>query len=157
MIEGFAMASALETILHPKLSKYLGYGLHRSSLMLKTMMEEAIADRQIVIQQFGILNVLEEGGPISQIRLSEGMCVDQASMVRFIDGLEQRKYVVREADKSDRRVKILRITENGREALKEMRKEARRVEAEFLKPLEASERDQLKALLAKLLQAYSTK
>ena len=59
---------------------------------------------------------------LSQAALSKRLVVNKADMTGVIDRLEKRKFVERSADKSDRRVNLIRITKNGREILLKVEK-----------------------------------
>ena len=138
------------TAIHPILKVYFGHCLARITMKYKAMMAKELAPYNIVGPQLGLMRLLMEGGPTSQITLGQDIGVDKASMVKFIDGLEKKKWVRRVQDKFDRRVKLVELTPKGLEGLKALADVHDKVVAEFLSPLSKSERDQLKNLISKL-------
>jgi DNA-binding MarR family transcriptional regulator len=79
------------------------------------------------------------------------MSIDKATMVKLIDGLEQRKWIVREFNASDRRVKKVTLTTSGNKILKELLELREGVERDFLSVLTKEEEKQLRAIIPKLL------
>jgi MarR family transcriptional regulator for hemolysin len=80
-----------------------------------------------------LLAYLNEYGPISQTRLAEVVGINRASAGQLIEGLDQRGYVERLADPTDKRVWLVRITTQGTEA------------AETVQNIDMALRDQLRA------------
>jgi hypothetical protein len=80
-----------------------------------------------------ILALLEGSAPETQAEIA--------------DGLEEHKLVERKRDPDDRRRQLVRITADGKRTLAKLRALSKRLEDEFLAPLDAEQRDQLHALL----------
>ena len=137
-------------VIHPALKAYFGHCLVRVTLKYKAMMAKELAPHNIVGPQLGLMRLLMEAGPASQITLGQDIGIDKASMVKFIDGLEKKKWVRRVPDKVDRRVKLVELTPKGLEGLKTLAGAHDRVMADFLKPLSKSEQAVLKDLITKL-------
>lgn len=137
---------------HKALKPYFSYCLYKSALHLRERINTALADHGIIATQLGILRLLSELGPISQNELGQEMGVDKASMVKFIDGLEAKKLVTRAGSTKDRRVKFIHITKPGLKLLTEATRLRADTEDEFLAPLTATEKAQLRKILPKLLK-----
>jgi DNA-binding MarR family transcriptional regulator len=138
-------------VVHPALKSYLGYCLVRSALKLRGMMDEALSDFGLIAPMLGIMRVLRETGPISQIELGRTIGIDKASMVKIIDHLQSLKFVTRTEGTPDRRVKLISLTSEGTKSLEKAAKVREKVEKVFLSSLSAEEQRVLRAALPKLL------
>ncbi len=102
---------------------------------------------------WGVLNVLDAEGPISQGALCAAVNMDPSSMVSTIDQLEAQELVERRRHPSDRRAYALHITERGHETIARARELQREAQKELLAPLTEAESAQLRELLLKLAAA----
>lgn len=135
----------------PALRGYFGYCLFKAGARLRLLMDEAMASHKMQCHHFGILRVLTINEVISQIKLGDELGIDKASMVKLIDHLEKNKYVIRQTDKQDRRVKNVQLTEKGIKALAFCDSIKSRIEADFFKNVTSSEQAILKKLIPQLL------
>jgi DNA-binding MarR family transcriptional regulator len=70
----------------------------------------AIANQlQMPVTDVHAIGALLEFGPIGVVRLAELMGMTTGAATRLVDRLEQRGYVVRERDSSDRRQVVVRV------------------------------------------------
>ena len=136
---------------HPALKDYFGYCLFKAANRIRTMLDHALTPHQLQSIHFGILSILNQGDVISQIHMGDEMGIDKASMVKLIDKLESLKLVERNGDPDDRRIKLLKITANGKKVFIQAKKLACGVESELLKNLSAKEQELIKKLLPQLL------
>lgn len=65
--------------------------------------------------QFMVINVLNPAGPITAVELAERLNVHPATIVRTLDGLEDRKLISRTRNVEDRREVHVFLTGKGRE------------------------------------------
>ena len=138
------------TGVHPALKTYFGYCFSKAVLKYKSLLTSGLEPFDIVSPQLGIMKLLSQSGPASQMALGQDMAIDKASMVKFIDGLEKKKWVRRVPDKKDRRIKSVEMTAKGNKMLQEISLVHARVAEEFLAPLTLEERKVLKGLLERL-------
>ena len=94
-----------------------------------------------------ILALLERNAPETQAEIADALGYDRGTLVGLLDELEEQKLVERKRDPDDRRRQLVRITVDGKHTLGKLRALSRRLEDEFLAPLDTEQRKQLHALL----------
>ena len=72
-----------------------------------------LADVGITEQQWRVLRVLDEAGPMEPPRIAEEACLLLPSLTRILQKLEEKRMILRKQDKTDRRRQIIRITSKG--------------------------------------------
>ena len=73
--------------------------------------------RGISISQISTLYKLRHKGKMSVSRLADTLGISNAAASQMLEGLVEKKYITRSGDPSDRRVKIISISPEGREFL----------------------------------------
>jgi DNA-binding MarR family transcriptional regulator len=115
---------------------------------------EETGDFDVTPVQFAILNALLEDPGEDQVTLAGKVAFDAATFGSVIGRLEGRGWVRREPDAADRRRKLLWVTPQGAEIAQKMKRAVARVQQRILAPLEAGERQQLIALLDRLVGGH---
>jgi DNA-binding MarR family transcriptional regulator len=108
----------------------------------------ALAPVGLAPREWGLLEVLADGGPGTQAELCARLRLDRADMTRFVERLELRGLVATRPDGTDRRAKQVAITSSGRDALRRARPLAAEAERLALPGLDEDERAELRRLLA---------
>lgn len=130
------------------------YNVTRASMTVKARFHEAIEKYKIAGPQFIIMYLIHKKNSLSQKEIGACMSVDKASMVKFLDQLEKEKYVKRNEDAVDRRIKMISLTPKGLAAVNKLEAILYEVEDEFLaEKLTQAEAKTLKSLLKKLIKA----
>jgi DNA-binding MarR family transcriptional regulator len=96
------------------------------------------------------LSLLARGATPTQLALSEAMGYDKTRLIKILDALEAAGLITREPDPSDRRARVVALTDAGIAKHAAIRADIRRMEADVLSGLSAAEREQLYAMLARL-------
>ncbi len=103
---------------------------------------------------YRMLSALDEFGPSSQVDLGRRCGLDRSDVVACIDALADRMYVRRASDPRDRRRNIVSITRKGRDRLAELEHVLTVVQDEAFAPLDDGEREQLVAMLTKIIEHH---
>jgi DNA-binding MarR family transcriptional regulator len=138
--------------LNPVLEKHLGYCLYRVAVKFRAIVDQALADENLIAPQFGMLNILKSTNGINQMTLGQQMGLDKATVVKLLDGLEAAGHVVRVASDTDRREKLLKVTNKGLKYIDRVIPRIKAVETEFLQPLSDAERLVFVKAVSKLMQ-----
>lgn len=100
---------------------------------------------------FRVLNLIDAAEGRSQQTIGEAVEVPPSRMVAFVDELEQRGLVKRHPHPSDRRIRALYLTDEGRAVLKRGRRIAREHEKELTEGLSGAQRERLTELLQRVV------
>lgn len=105
---------------------------------------------------FGILAALRRAGadhPVTPTELARRRMMTSGGMTAALDRLERRELIERVPNPDDRRGSLVRLTDDGREAIERAVDLQVDVERHLVDPLSAREVDQLVGLLRRLLLA----
>jgi len=97
--------------------------------------------------------IARNNGEINQCQLGEELLIDKASMVRIIDTLCENGMIERTANPEDRRVHLLKITNDGEKWVLVIRKHINEINEMFLSFLPEEERRQFKENLTLMTDA----
>jgi MarR family transcriptional regulator, lower aerobic nicotinate degradation pathway regulator len=103
---------------------------------------------------YGVLIAVAEGSHATQGAIADSLGYDRGQLVGLLDELEERSLIERKRDPNDRRRQLVELTPDGKRTLKELRTLSRRLEDDFLAPLDDAERAQLHALLLRLAETH---
>lgn len=131
-----------------------GHLIRRAQQRAVAIFMEETAGFDVTPVQFAILNALMDDPGEDQITLSGRVAFDPATSGSVIGRLEAKGWVRREADPLDKRRKLLWISPEGEQVALQMKRAVSRAQQRIVSPLNARERDQLAALLAKLVAGH---
>ncbi|WP_062429410.1 MarR family winged helix-turn-helix transcriptional regulator [Herbidospora daliensis] len=131
----------------------LSFLLDHTSHVLRTRMAAALAEIGLTARMHCVLvHALEEER--TQIQLAEIGDMDKTTMVVTVDALEQAGLAERRPSSTDRRARIIAVTEKGAEVAAESQRIADRVHREALDALSDEEGRTLVGLLTRLTRGH---
>lgn len=131
-----------------------GHLIRRAHQIAVAIFAEHLADADITPVQFALLNALLDSPGIDQVSLAKRVAFDPATSGSVIGRLEAKGWVVRQADPTDRRRKLLVVTPQGANAMVDIQAAVAKVQAQILSPLSLDEQQQFVVLLSRLIQGH---
>ena len=108
--------------------------MNRSHHAVRLLAEKSITNVGLCLTDFAALEALLHKGPLTITQIQEKVLLASGSMTAAIDRLEKRGLVVRNATSSDRRARMVTLTQEGeRVAAAYFEKHAQDLEEIFLR------------------------
>jgi DNA-binding MarR family transcriptional regulator len=119
---------------------------------LRAQMSRVLIGRKLSIAAFNTLVLLAEvrHEGCAMRRLVTQLSVSRANVTGLVDSLERKGLVDRAAHDTDRRIRVVRLTETGRTTLEAILPQYYKRLSELLSGMSASEKNNLNELLRKL-------
>ncbi len=132
-----------------QLSSQVGFNLRRANQRHVAIFQKHVDG--LTPTQFAAMARVHELGPLSQNRLGRLTAMDSATIKGVVERLMAKKLVTLNPDPNDKRLRLVSLTQTGRQLMIEATGQALTARAETLAPLTDREAAQLEALLAKLV------
>ena len=142
---------ALTTSTEQRLEELLGWRLAVTGRLFRSWADTHEGLRESGAQGTGLLIRLLEQDGLTQIALARLQRVEAPTLCRMVDRLERDGLVERRRHPEDRRAICLYLTQAGRRAARRGRKTAADIEDNLFGILDDDEREQLAAMLDRLL------
>lgn len=126
---------------HPEHLKKLGYWSNRVAADFRAAVDKRMQEFGLRAPQGMILGILNSSGPFSLADLAKELENAHPSVLRHIDLLEEMGYVERKQHEEDRRIKLVAITQAGRELVPDLFKILHDVNDEALQGINKQEQD----------------
>ncbi|HUI60898.1 MAG TPA: MarR family transcriptional regulator [Steroidobacteraceae bacterium] len=133
------------------LTDYLGYALRRAQMSAVAEFLDAFREVDLRPTQFAVLTIINENPGIRQSEVCTALGIQKANFVPLLNELERRGLALRKAGVSDRRSSALHLTALGDATLQRARALHEAYEEQFVTRLGRRGRDQLLALLNKVM------
>ena len=134
----------------PTTARSLPFALIRARENVMAPIRKMLAESDITEQQWRILRVLLEHGPIEATRLAELAALQLPSQTRILKSMEQRGLVTRTSNSEDKRRQTVVITDDGAAIVERHGDQAAALARRFQDVLGKRDFDRLLALLEKL-------
>jgi DNA-binding MarR family transcriptional regulator len=126
----------------------------RLSLLQGVSFARVFAPHGVSFGEYLVLAALRRAGPpyrMNPTRLFSSVILSSGAMTNRVDRLEAMGLVERQPDRTDRRGRLVALTDRGRELVDAAVEDHLANEQRLLEALDATEREQLAGLLRKLL------
>jgi len=121
------------------LDDYLPYLLRRADQTLSEAFYAVLTESGVARSEWRVLAVVEELGPLSVLDLTDAALSPQPTVTHAVRRLEARGLVTRTAGATDRRQRIVAVTEEGAALTRRLIRAARRLETAALADLGGGE------------------
>lgn len=128
----------------------VGFLLHDTARLMRVNYDRRMGELGLTRSQWWVLTHLYFNEGISQTELSAILDVERATLGRLLDRLEDKGWVERRPDATDRRLKRVFLTGEVEELLRTMRSLAGDLRTDALKGLDDNEQTQLVELLLRV-------
>jgi DNA-binding MarR family transcriptional regulator len=91
----------------------IGFVIYRTSSLIRKEMARRLKKYDITPEQWTILNTIYEKSSATQKELTDASFKDQANTARILAKLESKGMIIKLADKKDKRISLIRLTEKG--------------------------------------------
>ena len=133
----------------------IGQLLTVAAAAAQSLARERLRPLGLTPRGWAVLSALAEGGPRPQIGLATATGTDRTVMTYLLDDLEGQGLIERARDPSDRRSHQIHLTRRGEETHRKVASGLAAQADTLLKPLSASERQQLTDLLARVADGWA--
>lgn len=104
----------IENTNNKQVSTHLWLVLFKAHQAIRTHAEQSIASSGLGFSDFVVLEILLHKGPLPVNTIGEKILLTSGSTTTAIDRLEKKSLVERKLSKTDRRVRLVHLTEAGR-------------------------------------------
>ena len=136
----------------PATSQSLPIALLRAREKVMGPIRHMLADADVTEQQWRVLRVLVEDGPLDPTTIADRAVLLLPSLTRILQKLEEKSLISRMPDPDDRRRQVITATDAGRQLIESNMPQARAYAQQTRDRLGDEEYDQLLALLGRLNQ-----
>lgn len=109
-----------------------------------------LADVGVTEQQWRVLRVLDERGPLDPTEIADRSCLLLPSLTRILQTLDTKSLITRERHPTDRRKQVITITEDGRRLIADNLQESQRLNTWLINSFGQEKLDALLDLLNEL-------
>jgi DNA-binding MarR family transcriptional regulator len=129
-----------------------GFLVRRLHQIHVAMFHEECGNFSITPVQFGLLTILDGKPPLDQVTLAAEIGIDRTNVADVVARLESRGLVERRANQSDRRTRLVSITDDGRAFRQQVHGCMEIAQERFLAPLREEDRRVFMHLLRDLVE-----
>lgn len=131
-----------------------GYLVRRAHQIMDAAFMEAMADLALTPAQYGALFAIEAQEGIDQAGLARALRFDRSTMGLVVSNLEKRQLITRTPDDSDKRKRLLHLTDEGRRLLAIAHERGAESRSSVMAIYGEGQERQLIELLATFIQAW---
>lgn len=137
------------------MTTFTGYLIRRAQQAHVATWQRIVSD-DVTSVQFGVLMTLAEHPESSQREICDALDLDRSTIADIVQRLQRRGLIARRRDDVDRRRNTLRLTEFGESEYAALLPRVQSLDAALTRGLSATESEQLRHLLALMLEGVQT-
>lgn len=126
--------------------------LMATSRSIRRLYDQVLADLGVNLTEGLLVAVVDAEGPLAQAELASRLGLGRAAVGQMVDGLEGRDIVARHPHERDRRIRLVGLTEEGRELAAQIVARDLSLRTDLRRGLARSERAQLARTLLQVQQ-----
>lgn len=130
-----------------------GHLIRRAQQIAVAIFMEECGHLEVTPVQYAALTAISKHPGLAATRLSSMAALDRSTTGSVLERLEAKGLVVRSSSAEDRRVKRLRLSDEGRRLLRELDTAVERAQQRIVAPLEGEDRRTFLTLLTKLVES----
>ncbi|MEP5169922.1 MAG: homoprotocatechuate degradation operon regulator HpaR [Shimia thalassica] len=135
---------------NPSTSRSLPIALLRAREKVMGPIRHMLADAGVTEQQWRVLRVLDEDGPLDPTTIADRAVLLLPSLTRILQKLEEKEFVTRRRDEEDRRRQVIEVTASGSALIEANMETSRRILRELRERLGDEKHETLITLLSEL-------
>ncbi|MBU2943417.1 homoprotocatechuate degradation operon regulator HpaR [Shimia thalassica] len=135
---------------NPSTSRSLPIALLRAREKVMGPIRHMLADAGVTEQQWRVLRVLDEDGPLDPTTIADRAVLLLPSLTRILQKLEEKEFVTRRRDEEDRRRQVIEVTVSGSALIEANMETSRRILRELRERLGDEKHETLITLLSEL-------
>ena len=125
--------------------------INQAAIAANRLTDQALADTGSRRYHFAMLSALDELGPSSQADLGRCTGIDRSDVVAAVNAMDERGFLQRSPDLTDRRRKIVTLTPAGKKHLESLSALLADAQNELLRALSPAESKTVVELLTRVL------
>lgn len=130
----------------------IGYALTQTARAYQQALNTDLAPYGVTVRQSQVLGWLRKKGDLSQCQLARFLTIEPATLSGILERMERNGLILRIADRSDRRRKLIRLNRHAEELGETVVECSARVCARAVQGLSREEIDALHELLKRILE-----
>jgi len=138
----------------PFVDDYLAALLAQASQLISGEFHEVVRSAGFSVVEWRVLATLAGKPGLSTGHLAQITLAKQPTITRLLDRMEAKGYVARYGDESDRRVTMVRITQEGRAIVSGLMAQAKEHEQRVLQPFGLKRAESLKVTLRRIIELH---
>ncbi len=132
-----------------------GHLIRRAQQVSTAIFTDECAGFDLTAVQYAALSMIEATPGVDATRLSALIAFDRSTIGGVLERLETKGWIARDSCPRDRRIKLLRITQDGAALLRQVEPAVRRVQERLLAPLVPRDRATMLRLLGELANLHN--
>lgn len=125
--------------------------LSKSARLMSNQLNKNLLEHEVTSEQWAVLSSLWKKNGQTQQELADLANKNKASITHLIDNLEKRKLVERQVDESDRRNKLVYLTEEGTDLQESLTKVVSKTMKQITANVDKKELKQCRKALKKMV------